>query len=493
MGTHASSAGKKYRRLVIRDATVVSGRGTPAEGPKDIVIEGNKIVDIVKTDPISLARREPGFERPTGDCVIDAKGMYVIPGLIDMHAHVPLDDKRVGPGSFRYMYKLLLGHGITAARTCGFAGEETLFKHREHAASQGTEAIPRLVVLQGLPRDRHFTPAQARDKVKEFHDGGADGIKMIEQDFETFDAIVDEARKLGMKGGTAIHLSLCSELDAVRASNAGVTTIEHTYGIPEAAIPGVQNFPPNYNEMDELARFRQSAYNWIEADNYPERVMEVLDLMIRNGTVWNPTYAVYEVNRDLERGRRSIYSEKYASPQLYSTWIPQPGVHASFHFDWKTSDEIAWKKKYQIWMKYVKAFFDRGGTLTAGSDAGSQWSLYGVTLIRELELMQETGLHPLDVIKVATTNAARVLGLTELEGGVNKGYIADLAIIDGNPLDNFKLMYGGGLEQFLEDRVTKVRKGGVKWTIRDGVVFDAEALLREVEEYVQEQKAVWKK
>ncbi len=490
MGTET---GKKYKRLVIRDATIVNGRGTPAEGPMDIIIEGNKILDIIKADPIGMSRYGPGFERPTGDCVIDAKGMYVIPGLIEMHAHVPLDAQHVGPGTWRYMYKLLLGHGITTARNCGFTHEDELFRHRELAAKGSTEVIPRLVILQGLPRNEFITPDMAREMVREINDSGADGIKLIEPAFEPFEAICDEARKLGMKGGTAVHLSLCSELDAVHASDAGVTTIEHTYGIPEAAIPGVQNFPPNYNEMDELQRFRHSAYNWIEADNYPERVIEVLDLMIRNGTVWNPTYATYEVNRDLGRGQRSEYTEKYASPQLYNFWTPQPGVHASFHFDWKTSDEIAWKKKYQIWMKYVRTFFERGGTLTAGADAGYQYTLYGVSMIRELELLQETGLHPLDVVKVATTNAARVLGLTDLEGGVRRGYLADLAIVDGNPLDNLKVMYGGGREVFSEDRTAKARRGGVKWTIRDGVVFDAQALLREVEEYVTEQKAVWKK
>ncbi len=492
MGTQHET-GKKFDRTVIRDAMVISGRGTPAEGPVDIVVEGNKIVAILKVDPIGAARYGKDFQRPTGDCVIEAQGMYVIPGLIEMHVHVPFDERKVGPDTWRYMYKLLLGHGITTARTCGFDGEEELFRHRELAEKGTTEPIPRLVVLQGLPRNEFFTASQARDKVKEIHDGGADGIKLINPAYETFGAICDQARKLDMQGGTAVHLSLSSELDAIDASNAGVTTIEHTYGIPEAAIPGVQSFPPGYNEMDELARFRQSAYNWIEADNYREKVVEVLDVMIRNGTVWSPTYATYEVNRDLGRGQRCEYSQRYASPQLYHFWTPQPGVHASFHFDWKTSDEIAWKKKFQIWMKYVKIFFDRGGTVTAGADAGFQYALYGTSMIRELELLQETGLHPLDVIKVATTNAARVLRKPDLEGGVRQGYGADLAIVEGNPLDNFKLMYGGGKEQFSEDRTTKVRKGGVKWTIRNGVVFDAQALLREVEEYVKEQKAVWKK
>ncbi len=493
MSKYSTEPGKKYKRVVIRDAMVVSGRGTPPEGPMDIVIEGNKIVNMMSSDPVFLSRMGPGFERPTGDCILEAKGMYVIPGLVEMHVHVPFDENKVGPETWRYMYKLLLGHGITSARTCGFDGEAELFKHRDLANNASTQPIPRLTVLQGLPWGQTLTADTARDVIKKIHDGGADGIKLINPQYEPFFAICDEVKKLNMRGGVGIHLSLSSELDAIDAANAGVTTIEHTYGIPEAALPGVQNWPTTYNESDELQRFRQSAYNWIEADNYPDKVVEVLELMIKNGVAWSPTYATYEVNRDLGRGQRCPYSEKYASPQLYNFWTPQAGVHASFHFDWKTSDEIAWKKKYQIWMKYVKLFHDMGGVVTAGADAGFQYTLYGVSMIRELELLQETGLHPLDVVKAATTIGNKVLGVPQLEGGVRKGYLADLAVVEGNPLDNFKVMYGGGRDVFSEDRLTKTRKGGVKWTIRDGVVFDAQELLSDVEQYVKDEKAVWNK
>jgi cytosine/adenosine deaminase-related metal-dependent hydrolase len=164
-------------------------------------------------------------------------------------------------------------------------------------------------------------------------------------------------------------------------------------------------------------------------------------------------------------------------------------VHASFHFDWRTADEIAWKRKYLIWMKYVNEFFARGGILTAGADAGSLYTLYGFSIVRELELFQESGLHPLDIVQIASTNAARVLNRPDLAGGVRRGFTADLAIVDGNPLANFKLMYGAGVDSFLDDQVTKVKAGGVRWTIRAGTVFDARALMVEVEDYVNSCKA----
>jgi imidazolonepropionase-like amidohydrolase len=111
-------------------------------------------------------------------------------------------------------------------------------------------------------------------------------------------------------------------------------------------------------------------------------------------------------------------------------------------------------------------------------------------MIRELELLQEAGLHPLDVIKVATTNAYQVLGMKE-HCGIRVGCIADLAVVNGNPLDNFKVMYGRGYGFYgILPKTERVKQGGVKWTIKDGVVYDAQALLREAEWYVEQEKRV---
>ena len=478
--------GRQYERLVIHNAMVVSGRGTPAMGPVDLVIVGGYITDIVKADPVSLARQPGGSERPTGDGAIDATGMYVLPGLIDMHAHVPTAAPHCGPCSADYAYRLWLGHGVTTLRTCGFGNEATLYEHRRLLSQDTTMPVPRLTILHGWPRDERFTDDDVMRRVADYGELGADGIKLIGCEPEVLGPVCEGAEEADLPAGVAVHLSLHSEADAVMASEAGVRTIEHTYGIPEAVLPRVQSFPPHYNEMDELERFRQSGFPWLEADNYPERVDAVLDLLIANETAWNPTLAVYEANRDLMRAQTAVYNQRYATPGILKLWTPTPGVHASFHFDWKTSDEVAWKLKYQIWLRYLRQFFERGGVVTAGSDAGYLYTLYGCAMIRELELLQEAGLHPLDVIKVATTNAAATMGRFDLAGGVRKGYPADLAIVDGNPLDNFKVMYGTGVEKYTADRETRVPAGGVRWTVRDGVVFDARALLQDVERYVAE-------
>ena len=483
-----AGAGKLYPRLVIRDAHIVSGRGTPPEGPVDIVVEQGVIASISRVDAVSLNRYPKDWQRPQGDCVIDAKGMYVLPGLIDSHVHVPATPGASPPFDWEYAYRLWLGHGVTSIRTMG-GSEPAIYQHRALAAQRPELPIPRLVVNHRFPREGHMTEAQIRAQVGTCQQLGADGIKMFGCEPSVLETVCDEANRLGMKAGVAIHLGLDGEADAVMASNAGVRSIEHTYGIPEAAIPGVQNFPQDYNEMDELLRFRQSGCNWIEADRYPDRVLDVLDIMITNQTVWSPTMVVYEPNRDIMRAQHQAWFDEYTTPAMLKFWAPTPGVHASFHFDWRTSDDVAWKQKYQIWMKYLRTFFEEGGTIVAGADAGYLYTLYGFSLIRELEMLQEAGFHGLDIIKMATTNSAALLGLDEQVRGVQVGAPADLAIVDGNPIGNFKLMYGMGMERYLEDRVTKVKGGGVRWTIRGGAVFDARGIMEEIKQYVKQQKA----
>ena len=110
-------SGKRYPRLVIRNAIVIEGNGTPASGPKDIVVENGMITAIVPLDLVSAGRGE-GHRPAKADVEIDAAGKYVMPGLIDAHAH--LQDERGGiPQPFEYELKMWLSCGITTVRDVG--------------------------------------------------------------------------------------------------------------------------------------------------------------------------------------------------------------------------------------------------------------------------------------------------------------------------------------------------------------------------------------
>jgi imidazolonepropionase-like amidohydrolase len=482
--------------MVIRNATIVSGRGTPGtnramppEGPVDIVIEGNTITDIIPVDAVNSAGRGGAAQRATGDRVIDAAGMYVIPGLIEMHAHLPGNGGELGPRALDYAYRLYLGHGITTVRDAGTgAGLEMMTRQRRMSDANEIPA-PRLVLCQRWPLplrawNEGDTPEKARVMVRRFKELGADCIKVSKSPGhypDVMEAIVDEGRKLGLP--TMVDLKV-SETDARIASNAGVASIEHWYGVPDAALLGSQSFPADYNYWDELDRFRWAGTLWQEADKHPDRVMAVLETMLKNGTGWDPTMVVYEKNRDYPRAITAPWRETLMHPSMLAAG-PDSTVHGSYHREWKTSDEVNWKNFFGIWMKYVREFHRMGGTLTAGSDEGE---VGGIQLIRELELLQEAGIHPIDIIRVATTNAAKTLGW-ERQCGIRVGCTADLAVVNGNPVDNFKVLYGRGYGFYgIVPRAEQGKHGGVKWTIKDGILFDAQALLREAEWYVEQEK-----
>lgn len=491
-----TTTGVRANRLVIRGATVLSGRGTPGtnramppEGPIDIIIENGVITDMIPMDAVNAAGYGRSYQRATGDQVIDATGMYVMPGLVEMHAHLPVPNGDLGAKALDLAYRLYLGHGITTVRDAGTgAGMARMAAQRGQITSNGIVG-PRLVLCLRWPQPlREWeignTPDKARAMVREFKQAGADCIKVSKSPGhypDVMEAIADEGKKLGMF--TMVDLKV-SETDARVASNAGVRSIEHWYGIPDAALGGSQNFPTDYNYWDELDRFRYAGLLWSEADKNPDKLSAVIDLMIRNGTNWDPTMTVYEDNRDWWRRAGLPVKETLMHPSMIAAG-PDSSVHGSFKREWKTSDEINWKRNFGIWMKWVKAYHERGGLLTAGSDEGE---IGGIALIRELELMQEAGIHPIDVIKVATTNATQALGMGE-HCGVRVGCRADLAVVNGNPIDNFKVMYGRGYGFYgVVPRTEQWKYGGVAWTIRDGIVFDAQALLREAEWYVEQEK-----
>jgi len=462
------SDGVRYDRLVIRNVTVIDGTGNPMRGPYDIVIEGSRIAQ--------LQRYRPGvtFE---ADRIIDGNGMTVMPGIIDLHGHTMF---RINgePLPRDYVYKLWLAHGITTIRDPGSGeGLDTMVNQARLSAENAITA-PTIVPYVAI---RANSPDEVRERVRDVARRGAQGLKVFQNRPDVWEALADEARRLNLPIATDMKIQ---EFDALDAARVGVRSIEHWYGIPDAALPsGVQDFPDYYNYDNEIDRFRWAADLWRQAD--PKRLSAVIDTMIAHGVTWDPTFAVYEANRDLTRARNLPWFEDYAMPNVLAFFEPDPTRHGSYHLDWTTADEIMWRNNYRIWMHWVREFANRGGNVTVGSDAGFIYHLYGFGTIREMELHQEAGFNPLEVIQHATSNGARALGLTET-GVIRPGFEADLIVVDGNPLHNLKVLYGTGVD--VQENGQIVRRGGVRFTIKDGIVFDAPALLEDVRNMVRRAK-----
>jgi imidazolonepropionase-like amidohydrolase len=133
-------------------------------------------------------------------------------------------------------------------------------------------------------------------------------------------------------------------------------------------------------------------------------------------------------------------------------------------------------------MAALREFERKGGLVGAGDDAGFIYQMYGFGLIRELELHQEAGFHPIKVIQHVTGNNAKILGQESSIGRVKAGFLADLIVVNGNPLENLKVLYPTGISDIRNGK--EVKTGGVEWTIKNGIPYHGPTMLADVKEIV---------
>ena len=480
-----------FSRLILRGGILIDGAGAPPVGPVDIVIEKNRIVEIKSVGYPGVAidsSRRP--EAQPGDRELDVEGMYILPGFVDMHGHIG----GVGQGTpAEYVFKLWLGHGITTIRdpACGNGLEWTL-EHKEKSRRNEITA-PRIeaYVVFGQGHDGPIsTPAAARKWVAEVARSGADGLKIFKISPEVMAATLDEAKKHGLRSASHHPQLSVARQNVLDSARLGLTTMEHWYGLPEALFEDrtVQDFPVDYNYNNEQHRFRQAGRLWMQAAApFSERWNVVMNELIALDFTMDPTFTIYEATRDFVRVRRDEWHDEYTLPSLWAFFKPSRKAHGSFWFYWTTQDEIEWKNNFRLWMTFINEYKNRGGRVTVGSDAGYIYKIYGFGYIRELELLQEAGFHPLEVIRSATLYGAQALGLEKQIGTVEVGKFADLVVVEENPLANLKVLYGTGAIKVNEDN-EPVRVGGVKYTIKDGIIFDAKVLLADVRRIVREAK-----
>lgn len=472
-------SGQRPARLIVRNATVVDGNGTPAKGPYDIVVENGMITQMIARDPVAMGRgNSRRAQSAAGTAEIDATGKYVLPGLINAHAH--LQDERAGVAQpIEYELKIWLASGITAIRDVGSDTRKALAWR--DASAKGTLAAPRMFIYPQFGRPTNADSARAR--VRSLKAMGADGIKLLGIDRDIMQVMEEEAHKEGLR--IAHHVGV-EETNAWDDIHFGTTSIEHWYGIPDAAIlNGVQGFPSSYNYNNETDRFRWAGHLWREAD--PARLQMVLDSMIARKVAWVPTFDIYEASRDLQRATTQPWFRDYLHPTLEDYFRPDPANHGSYFFGWTSTDETYWKENYRIWMSTVRDFERKGGLVGAGDDAGFIYQMYGFGLLRELELHQEAGFPTIKVIQHATGNNAKILGKENELGRVRQGFRADLIVVNGNPLENLKVLYPTGVDDIKDGK--PVHTGGVEWTIKDGIPYHGPTLLREVKELVAKARA----
>jgi hypothetical protein len=136
---------------------------------------------------------------------------------------------------------------------------------------------------------------------------------------------------------------------------------------------------------------------------------EYLAAHAKLGTIFDPTMTPYAASRDVMRMHNADWHDKYTLPSLHDFYRPDRNNHGSYFFDWTLEDEIQWRRFYQVWFRLLNDYKKMGGRVTASDDAAFIYNTWGFGYIHELELMQEAGFHPLEVIRGATMHAAEAL------------------------------------------------------------------------------------
>jgi imidazolonepropionase-like amidohydrolase len=234
-----------FERLILRNVMLINGEGAPAVGPMDVLIE-NEVISEIRNLGI-LFPVPPDLQIPAreGDRVLELSGHYLLPGFIDLHAHFGGEEQGVPA---EYAAKLWLAHGITTIREPGSGnGLQWVLQHQQRSASNAI-AAPRIIayVTFGQGEDAPFLDGEeVRRWVRSMAREGAQGIKFFGAPKHLMQAAFDEARAQGL--GTAMHHAQLDVVNwnALDSARAGLTTMEHWYGLPEAMFEDrvIQDYP----------------------------------------------------------------------------------------------------------------------------------------------------------------------------------------------------------------------------------------------------------
>lgn len=296
-----------YTKLIIRGVTIIDGTGSPPTGPIDIVVENNKIVEIKTVGFPGVAIKEEN--RPKADKntkVLDCTGKFLLPGFIDMHGHI--GGKQQGTPA-EYVFKLWMAHGITTIREpyCGNGLDWTLDQKARSEKNEITapRILPYTAFGQGA-KEEISTVNQAIEWVELNAKNGASGIKFFGAKPEIMAAALKRNKELGLRS-MCHHAQLnVAHWNVLNSAEAGLTTMEHWYGLPEAMLESgtLQNYPSDYVYSNEQNRFEEAGKLWKQAAKpYSEKWNTLMEKLLKLDFTLDPTFNIYDANRDLMRTR----------------------------------------------------------------------------------------------------------------------------------------------------------------------------------------------
>jgi len=407
--------------VIIHDVTVIDTTGGSAQTHRTVVARDGKIEEI--------ASSAGGMSGKLQGVNVDGTGKFLIPGLWDMHVHIVFGDWF--PRGKEVTLPLFIANGITGVRDMG--GELEVLQQWRKEITAGTLIGPRMVIsgpmLDG-PQPRFpssiaiATPEDGRRAVDDLKRRGADFIKLQSLiPREAVFAIAEEARKQGITFVGHVPDSV----RASEASNAGQKSFEHLIGVFEGSSPLEDAFLKGPKTQGQFL----STYD-------PKRAAALFALLAKNHTWQCPTLV-------WERGGNLIDQTDFAS-DTRAKYVPAYWKDVT----WKrfteqimhefSTDDLATRKRFvEKELEVVNAMHRAGIPFLAGTDTPPGVYIFpGFSLHEELQRFVAAGFTPMEALQTATLNPAKFLGMEDQLGTIKKGKLADLVLLDANPLDDIR-------------------------------------------------------
>lgn len=402
--------------------------GATLIGGKDFAVIPDSVV-LIENGKITAAGKRAEIKLPKGTKTIDANGKTLLPGLFDTHQHATAAE----------WFPASLAAGVTTMRDA--ANElEFIVPIRDAIKTGRIKIAPRLVLAgyidsgeNALGKMRAETADEARALVQKYKQNGFEQIKIYQSlKPELVKIVTDETHKLGM----TVTGHVPSKMNIYAAVENGFDQVNHINFAARAMLP--KDYKPKPGQPAKIEPESETAQSGLK-------------FLRENNIVIEPTLARTELNLNV---RGKSYAEKepglLKAPYEFASLVDSMGVSPDI--------EARAKSSFDLSLKVTKALHEAGIPLIVGTDL----AVPGHTEFREMELFVKAGISPLEAIKAATIVSARVFNLDKNLGTIEEGKLADLILVDGNPLEN----------------IIEIRK--VKFVVKDGRMYDTAALWRTV-------------
>jgi Amidohydrolase family len=407
------------RSIAIVGGTLIDGTGRAAVTDSVVIISGGRFQEVGKRGEVTI---------PQGAEVIDAKGKTIMPGLIDGHCH------------YRdWMGEIYLAYGVVTCPNISNNPVDWIIAQRE-GVRNGTIRGPRVWasanIIDGPPPEGTGTlrrqrtsiivdsEEESRKAVRGLVEKGVDGIKLFERlKPQVAKAAVDEAHKLGRP-------VFGHSLDIFTAATNGYQSVEHSWSVVYTSIQD----PKKKHDLDIGRMLGKVDTADVHAQMEPAMFDKIIKVMVDKNVHWSPTWATWFrplLSHAADKQRELALLRK---PQL--KYLPAYILKDTESF-FARYEKMAPEKRnevlsgYKMLQDFVRRFAAAGGKIHSGSDPNHVLAGYGVHV--ELEMLVEAGLTPVQAIQTASINVAQAWGKDKEYGSVEKGKIADLLIVRGDP------------------------------------------------------------